>query len=164
MLLLRKQSARPSTADIQCLLCKAIKQGRAKEKQLDQQPQVNPSSKLDLALVWQPIEFNYAGGLRTCSRLQLPACLTVGRTSQAAAALCFALPAGVSVPGQFQVDEAFNQRSPLTACYRQPVPTLFSDFFRPRQRGPPSRMSHTHGRLRDGVSWPKCINANLDKT
>jgi hypothetical protein len=41
-----------------CALCKVIKKGRAEEKNQEQK-QVKPEIKLDLALVWQPAGFNF---------------------------------------------------------------------------------------------------------
>jgi hypothetical protein len=44
-----------------CALCKVIKNGRAEEKQQEQQ-QVKPGFKLDAGLVWQATEFDFACG------------------------------------------------------------------------------------------------------
>ncbi len=41
-----------------CPLCKAIKKGRAEEQKRERQ--VTPSFKLDLAVVWQPGDFQFA--------------------------------------------------------------------------------------------------------
>ncbi len=42
-----------------CAMCKAIKQGRAEEKQQQKQP-VKPDSKMDLGLVWQSVAFGFS--------------------------------------------------------------------------------------------------------
>ncbi|MCX8090720.1 MAG: hypothetical protein N3I86_07265 [Verrucomicrobiae bacterium] len=41
-----------------CTLCLAIQEGRAQEKKQEQQ-QTKPTSKFDLGLVWQPIQFDF---------------------------------------------------------------------------------------------------------
>ena len=42
-----------------CVLCEVIKKGRAEEQKQEQQ-QVKPACKLDLGLVWQPMELDFA--------------------------------------------------------------------------------------------------------
>jgi len=42
-----------------CKLCTAVQRGRAEEKKQDQQ-KANPGGKLDLGLIWQPVEFYFA--------------------------------------------------------------------------------------------------------
>lgn len=44
-----------------CPMCKAIQQGRAEEQKHQPQP-LNPTLKLDLAVVWQATEFRFASG------------------------------------------------------------------------------------------------------
>ena len=51
-----------------CALCNAIQKGRAEEQKRDNQ-QLNPSVKLDVAVVWQETDFIFtAGRERTPSR------------------------------------------------------------------------------------------------
>ncbi len=49
-----------------CALCKVIKSGRAEEGRQEQQ-QVKPGCKLDVAPVWQATEFDFA-----CGRVPFP--------------------------------------------------------------------------------------------
>ncbi len=44
-----------------CALCKAIQKGRAEEQKRDNQ-QLNPSAKLDVAVVWRGTEFIFTAG------------------------------------------------------------------------------------------------------
>ena len=41
-----------------CALCKFVRDGRAEEKEQEQQ-QLKPGSKLDLGLIWQPVDFSF---------------------------------------------------------------------------------------------------------
>ncbi len=51
-----------------CALCKAIQKGRAEEQKRDNQ-QLNPSVKLDIAVIWQGSDFIFTTGReRTPSR------------------------------------------------------------------------------------------------
>ena len=42
-----------------CPMCKAIKQGRAEEKQQQQKQQAKPGSKMEIGLVWQATTFEF---------------------------------------------------------------------------------------------------------
>ena len=55
----REAVAKTFDGEHPCVLCKVIQKGRAEEKKQEQQ-QVKPGFKLDVGLVWQPMELNFA--------------------------------------------------------------------------------------------------------
>jgi hypothetical protein len=57
-----------------CALCKFIENGRAEEKEQEQQ-QLKPGSKLECGLIWQPVDFSFAS-----AREEILALDTLGRS------------------------------------------------------------------------------------
>jgi hypothetical protein len=66
-----------------CALCKFVENGRAEEKEQEQQ-QLKPGSKFDCGLIWQQVDFAFRQCQSGDSRAGYSWPLPTGRTSQAA--------------------------------------------------------------------------------